>query len=112
MKKVLNLALALAVVTGGLGVLTSQPAEAKGLRHVDQREYKQQKRIYAGMKNGELTRKEAKRLENKEHKLAKQEFRFRRSGNGLNKREATRLQHEQNRLSKNIYHQKHDGQNR
>lgn len=112
MNKVTLLSLSLALITGSI-VLTLQPAEARHWGHgVNGRQARQQSRIYNGIGNGSLTGREASRLGRQQAALNRQEQYFRSTGNGLNNRERARLQHEQNQLSQNIYHQKHDGQDR
>lgn len=79
---------------------------------VNSRQARQQSRIRDGVKDGELTNKEAYRLEKRQAQLANQEARLRASGNGLSPYERAKLEREQNRLSKSIHNQKHDGQDR
>jgi hypothetical protein len=89
------------------------PAEAKQWNHgVNNRQQRQQNRIQQGVHNGSLNGREAQRLRYQQKALNRQEARYRASGNGLSPAERNRLEREQNQLSQNIYHQKHDGQDR
>jgi len=75
---------------------------------VNGRESHEQARIRQGIKNGELTRREAVRLEKEQAKIRVDERFLRR--NGLTSNERARLQNELNRANKDIYRQKHDNQ--
>lgn len=77
---------------------------------INAREHRQQNRIYNGVANGSLTRKEAGRLQRQQYRLNEREARMRASGNGLTAHERYKLQQQENRTSRNIYQQKHDGQ--
>lgn len=112
MNKVTLMSLSLALISGSI-VLSIQPAEAKHWGNgVNGRQAHQQSRIYRGIGNGSLTGREASRLGRQQAALNRQERYYRSTGNGLSTRERAKLQHEQNQLSQNIYHQKHDGQDR
>lgn len=112
MNKVTLMSLSLALITGSV-VLNLQPADARhGHMGVNGRQARQQSRIGNGIGNGSLTRREAGRLERQQSALNRQEQFYRSTGNGLSNRERARLEREQNQLSQNIYHQKHDGQDR
>lgn len=99
--------LSLAVILGACA-LAGQPAEAR--YGVNDRQDRQQRRIYNGVRNGNLNRRETVRLSRQQMALNHKEARFRASGNGLSRSERARLQHQQNQLSRNIYNQKHDNQ--
>lgn len=101
-------ALSLAVLLG-LATAASQPAEAYRYG-VNNRQQRQQNRIYSGVQNGSLNRREAGRLERQQYALNQREARYRASGNGLSNSERARLERQQNQLSQNINQQKHDGQ--
>lgn len=101
-------ALSLAVLLG-LASAASQPAEAYRYG-VNNRQQRQQNRIYSGVQNGSLNRRETVRLEKQQYALNQREARFRASGNGLSKSERARLERQQNQLSQNIHQQKNDGQ--
>jgi len=75
---------------------------------INRRESHEQARIRQGIKSGELTRREAVRLEREQAKIRIDERFLRR--NGLTPNERARLQNELNRAGKDIYRQKHDNQ--
>jgi len=92
---------------------TSQNANAQlvhtpGIRH---QQIKEQQRICHGLKNGELTRKEAVRLEMQQAKI-RQTKRLAKADGVITPYERAVIKTEQARASRNIYRQKHDGQNR
>jgi len=76
---------------------------------VQKRMQNQDKRIDQGVKSGELTPKEAGKLEKKEAKIKQDEERMKSDGK-LTKKERAKLRREQNRASKRIYKEKHDKQ--
>ncbi len=78
---------------------------------VDAREKNQKERIEQGVKSGELTRPEARRLKAKEAKIKADEAKAKADGE-VTPAERAKLQHEQNKASKRIYRQKHDTQKR
>lgn len=93
----------------GIGALAAaMPAEAR----INQRQDRQQHRIYRGIGSGELTARETYRLERQQGNIARYEARSRADGQGLNWRERYRLERMQDRASRNIYRQKHDRQDR
>ena len=83
-----------------------------GPRGINHREYREQQRINQGIRSGELTRREADRLEAGMAKIRTDERYARMSGGGISPRERARLEREENRESQRIYRQKHDGQDR
>jgi hypothetical protein len=91
-------------------VLVSGPTLA-GTPALDQREHNQAQRIRQGVKSGELTRPEARRLVRGEARLHRHEA-IAKSDGVVTSRERARLQHEANVESKRIYRQKHDAQDR
>lgn len=101
-------ALSLAVLLG-LASAASQPADAYRYG-VNNRQERQQGRIYSGARNGSLNRRETARLGKQQYALNQREARYRASGNGMSNSERARLQRQQNQMSQNIYQQKHDGQ--
>ena len=98
--------------------LSSAPAQAQTTtqhhwnRTINQRQTHQQKRIFQGVHNGDLTNREAGRLESREARAARLERRDRRDGGKFTRRERLNDQRRLNRISHDIYHQKHDAQNR
>lgn len=79
---------------------------------INQRQAHQQQRIYNGVRTGELTSREASRLERQQEHIDRVEARDRASGGGLSGRERAQIAHLQNHASRNIYRQKHDAQER
>lgn len=77
---------------------------------VDRREHREQTRIHQGVRSGELTRREVRRLEAEQAKIRVDERLARRDG--LTAKERARLQKELNRAGRDIYRQKHDNQDR
>ena len=79
-------------------------------RSINAREREQQQRIREGIRSGELTRREARRLEAEEARVRVDEAYARRSGGQFTPRERARIQRELNHTSHDIYRQKHDRQ--
>lgn len=82
------------------------PAATPG---IDKRQANQQKRIDQGVKSGQLTGKEAARLEKREAKLESDKEKAQADGK-VTKQERKKLHREANRDSKAIFRQKHDAQ--
>ena len=78
---------------------------------VNERQHNQQARIRQGIKSGELTRREAVRLEKQEARIRVNE-RFAKADGKVTAAERARLQKEQKKASQNIHDQKHDSQDR
>ena len=74
-----------------------------------QRDVNQQERIEQGLKSGQLTTREAARLEREEAKVERDQARALRDG-PLSPAEKARLAREQNKVSRDIYREKHDAQ--
>lgn len=71
-----------------------------------------QGRINQGVATGELTGREAARLQRQENHLRREITRDRIDGGGLSAAERAKIQRQENRLSHHVYVQKHDGQSR
>jgi hypothetical protein len=81
------------------------------VRQVNRRAERQQDRIAAGVKSGQLTARETANLETKEAALKSEEHTFRfENGGSLTKSEQIQLNKQENNLSGQIYNQKHDAQ--
>lgn len=80
-----------------------------GTPGLDGREHHQAQRIRQGVKSGELTRPETRRLVRGEARLHRNEARAKSDG-VVTARERAHLQHEANVESHRIYGQKHDAQ--
>ena len=103
------------IICGGLVMSASaatapRHSERWDRYHINQRQQNQQQRISQGIQSGQLTPREAQRLENEQYRFNREEQRFRSSGDGLSWRERNRLEEQQDRMSRQIYRQKHDGQ--
>jgi hypothetical protein len=79
--------------------------------NLDQREHNQRARIQQGVRSGELTRPETRRLKRGEIALHRNEA-VAKSDGVVTARERARLQAEANNMSRRIYRQKHDPQAR
>lgn len=90
----------------GATSIAAVPAEAR----INQRQGHQQQRIHSGLASGQLTAREAYRLERQQARIARYEARSRRDGPGLTGRERYRLERMQDRASRNIRRQRHDRQ--
>ena len=75
------------------------------------RQIHQQKRIHQGIKSGELTRGETRRLERQQAHLQRSKRRAWSDGT-LTHRQRVRLEIQQDRLSHNIYRAKHNNNQR
>ncbi len=71
------------------------------------RQVKQQKRIHQGLKSGELTKKEALRLEREQRRIQKTKQEAIKDGE-LTPQEQLRLERQQNRANRHIYRLKHN----
>src|SRR5207245_6854408 len=74
-----------------------------------QRDVNQQQRIEQGLKSGQLTTREAARLEREEARVERDQARAMQDGK-LSPAEKARLAREQNKVSRDIYREKHDAQ--
>ncbi len=93
-------------------VLTAIAAPAMaGTPWLDAREQNQRQRIAQGVRSGELTRPEARRLVRGEIRLHRHE-RIAKSDGIVTRAERIRLQRHADRMSTRIYRQKHDPQSR
>ncbi|MFY2560370.1 hypothetical protein ACN469_22350 [Corallococcus terminator] len=98
-----------AVGTLVLGLLVALPASAA---KADRRQVSQQARIVQGVKSGELTGREAVRLQAQHRELQKDIRQARADDGRLDAQERAGIQREQNQLNRRIQRQKHDGQSR
>jgi hypothetical protein len=81
-------------------------------RTINDRQRNQQQRIRQGIRSGELTRREAYRVQSRQARIGVREAYARRSGGEFTLRERARIQRQLNRSSRGIYRQKHDRQDR
>ena len=76
---------------------------------VNDRLENQQKRIHEGVKSGELTPQEARKLHREDRAVRRQERRYaRHHGGHISKGEQEKLNREENGVSRQIYQEKHD----
>lgn len=95
----------LAALTLGLGLFAA-PAMAAP---VDRRDVRQEQRIREGMRTGQLSPREAMRLQRQEDRLRFEKRMLRgRQGGMLTQSQRNRLDRQHDRLSRRIYAQKHD----
>ena len=87
------------------GFATESPAQT-----IQQRQPLERARIRQGVRNGSLTRQEAKRLAAEQAKIRKDERKAARGG--VTAAERKRLKREVRRANRDIARQKHDRQNR
>ncbi|MFN3884323.1 MAG: hypothetical protein ACK4Q4_06140 [Rhodocyclaceae bacterium] len=93
-----------------LTAITAMPALAQtATPGIDQRQMKQERRIDQGIASGQLTAREAARLERGQERIDAMENRAKADG-VVTARERARIQHAQNVESRHIYRQKHDRQ--
>jgi hypothetical protein len=96
-----------------LAVIISVALPMMGLAQgINDRQQNQRTRIRQGVRSGELTRREAGRLQAQQARIRVNEAYARRSGGEFTARERARIQRQQNRSSRHIYRQKHDRQDR
>ena len=97
------------VIAAALAAI-SVPALA-GTPRLDAREHNQRQRIVQGVRSGELTRPEARRMVAGERRLHAHE-RYAKSDGVVTAGERARLERNADRMSARIYRQKHDPQSR
>ena len=105
--------IAMSAVLLGLfaGTLVVPAVAAERERGINARQGMQHSRIQQGVRHGDLTRGEARRLRGDARDIRHEERAFRSDGN-LSRGERRHLQHDLNRMSRNIHDQRHDGQRR
>ena len=95
------------ILAAALGLAFSAGAFAQA--GTVQRDVNQQQRIEQGLQSGQLTTREAARLESEEARVERDQARAMKDGK-LTPAEKARLSREQNALSRDIYREKHDAQ--
>src|SRR5689334_254935 len=95
----------------GLALMVVASSASAGTPRYDARQAHQQQRIVNGVKSGELTMRETRRLAAGQVHLNRVERRAKADG-VVTAQERARMQHEENQQSRRIYRQKHDGQDR
>jgi isocitrate dehydrogenase kinase/phosphatase len=92
----------------GVVILGSLPAVAGPyVSYLDQRQMNQERRIYQGVRSGQVTPGEFRRMENQQGRIRAAEGRMRADGH-LNRYERARLNRMENRASHDIYRYKHN----
>jgi peptidoglycan hydrolase CwlO-like protein len=117
MKKAVAMAVALlfvfSVVALHAETAAAQPAAVKtpGTKDpkINKHQKNQKKRIKQGVKNGQLTKEEAKKLKEEQKKIREKEKEMKADGT-LTKEERKELKGELKEQSKEIYKEKHDGE--
>ncbi len=90
---------------------TQQPTASDKTPGVDARQKVQKERIKDGVKSGELTKHEVKKLAREQKKIKRHEVKAKADGE-VTKRERAKLQKEQNRSSRHIAREKNDRQDK
>jgi hypothetical protein len=90
------------------GLLAAGAGEARA--SVNGREHNQRERIAAGVRSGELTKREAARLTAQQAAIRAEERRFRHNDGVLGPWERAHLNGDMNQASRSVYRQRHDGQ--
>jgi hypothetical protein len=93
-------------------VIAIFPVMGMAQGRINERQRHQQQRIRQGYRSGELTRREAYRIQSQQARIRVREAYARRSGGEFTAKERFRIQRQLNRSSRNIYPQKHDRQDR
>lgn len=106
MKKVLASVLALSVITAAATPALAGPR----WQSINERQARLDHRIDMGVRNGSLTRAEARSLRNEFHHIARLEARYRATGGGLEPWERRELDVRFDRLSERIRFERHDRQ--
>jgi len=104
MKRIAQVLFALAVVTTLAGAASADPRTLR----IDQRRMAQRARIHAGVRSGELTPREAMRLNTHQRHIRHAERRFKADG-FMSRGERGRLNHLENRQGRRIFRLKHNG---
>lgn len=102
---------AAALALASMSSFAQAPAASPATPGVDQRQANQEKRIDKGVASGELTKREARRLEKQQAHINKAEDKAKADG-VVTAAERKRLHNKQNKASANIYRQKHDRQDK
>lgn len=99
------------VLAGVVGLLVATPSLsfAHGpYRSIGWRQHHQQARIYQGVRHGQISGREYRRLERQQASIAFQRYRFRHNDGHLGPRERAVLQHRLNHASRHIYRARHN----
>ena len=105
MKKIFSLTLSAVFILG------LSAAAFANTPYINRREHRDQQRIRQGIRSGELTRREAARLEAQQGRIRGYEW-YAKSDGHVSWAERRRLDHMLDRANRDIYRQKHDRQDR
>ena len=108
MKKTMISLISAVALLAGSSVVYAEGTSDPG---VNARQHVQKHRIKEGMRSGELTARESKRLYSQQKKVNRLERAYKSDGD-LTAQERKNLHKAQNKTSQNIYQQKHDDQTR
>ena len=108
MKKSLTIFIASICVIFGLSVMATAQTNTPGVK---KRQKNQQKRIFKGVKSGNVTGKEFKKLQKQQYKTQRAKKRAKADG-VVTKKERVRLHKRQNKNSRRIYRAKHNKRRR
>ena len=92
-----------------LGAILSTAALAQADTGFERRDAVNVQRIEQGIRTGQLTPREAARLQRKQARIERMEAQARRDGH-ISRDERQRIELAQNELSRQIHFEKHDGQ--
>lgn len=109
MKSIMTVAALTAVLCGF--AMESQAGPGTRDPRVNARQHHQHERIAQGVRSGELTRRETRKVVEQQRDIRQLERAYKSDGK-LTARERADLHHEQNQASRQIYRQKHDEQRR
>ncbi|MGE0702191.1 MAG: hypothetical protein AB7O57_24050 [Hyphomicrobiaceae bacterium] len=103
---------ALIIAAVALTATTTVASAQSGVQHrIDRREAVQETRIQQGLRTGDLTRHEARRLEAEQARIRDMEARARRDGR-IDRREAHQIERAQDAASRHIAEERTDSQRR
>jgi len=104
----MNKSIIAAIVAAAFALPGLALAQTASTPRIDKRQENQDKRIEQGVKSGELTKKEAARLEKGQARVQKKKKAM--ADGNMTKKEKARLEHAQDKQSKKIRREKHDKQ--
>ncbi len=99
------------ILGGALVAMLAITSVASAQTHtpvINHREHRQERRINQGVRNGELTRNEARHMRSREQKI-RHDKRMAKADGRVTMKERRHLRREENRTSRAIYHKKHNG---
>ena len=107
MKTSLSLILAAGLLGGG-----SVACIADDHRNTGEVQARQRARIHKGVEDGDLTRKEARRLRQQSGEIGEERDEALANDGHIDRRERHEIRHDQRRLNDEIYDERHDAQER